>query len=348
MRAATDQGASSPGESPGASSSGVRTGAGGDGGSGTAGLVRLTLRRHRVAAWAALGVLVALLVALGFLRAAITGYVRSHGLDTACAEESGCGFSSDAVSTFRAHFGDPLHFIGLFVELLPLLIGLFVAGPMIGREMESGTYRLAWTQSVSPGRWLAVRMAVPAVAALAGLSLLSAAYTWTWRAVPARTLPEEWWSRSYDMLGAVPVAHALLALAVGALVGLALKRTLAAMGGTLVTYLALAGGLESLRPRLTGPVTELSPEMPGLIKGDAWILERGLIARSGGRVPEPDCKVGVSPQRCAEQHDATGWYLDYHPSSHLWTLQWTEAAIALALAALAAGAAMWLIRRMYP
>ncbi|GHG64681.1 hypothetical protein [Streptomyces griseocarneus] len=335
---------------PGAPSPGMRKGGDAEGGSGTAGLVRLTLRRHRATAWAALGTLVALLVGLVFLRAAIVDHVRTHRLDTRCVADWGCGFSSEAANAFRDAFGDPLHYTGRLIEFLPLVIGLFVAGPMIGREMESGTYKLAWTQSVSPARWLAVRLAVPAVAVLAGLSLLSAAYTWTWRAVPVGTLPEEWWSRSYDMLGVVPVAHALLAVAVGALVGLAVKRTLAAMGGTLVTYSALVWGLQSLRPRLTGTVTELSAEMPGLIKGegDAWIVERGLIARSGGRIPEPDCGVGVEPARCAEQHGATGWYLDYHPSSHLWTLQWTEAGIAVALAALTAAASVWLIRRTYP
>ena len=38
---------------------------------------------------------------------------------------------------------------------VPLLAGVFWGGPLIAREIEQDTHRLAWTQSISRGRWLA-------------------------------------------------------------------------------------------------------------------------------------------------------------------------------------------------
>ncbi|MFI9204968.1 hypothetical protein [Streptomyces sp. NPDC053048] len=344
MTAATAPARAGEGEGMGKGKETVRHGMA----AGTRGLVRLVLRQHRTTAWIALGGLVAMLLALVTLRMWIVEYVRDNGLTIACTAMWGCGPSAEAVGPFREEYGDPLHYLGMVIQALPWLIGLFAAGPLIARELESGTYQLAWTQSVSPARWLAVKLAVPAVAVAAGVSLLSAVYTWTWRAVPADALPGQSWYQSYDMLGPAPVAHALLALSLGTLIGLLVQRTVAAMGGTLALYSALAGLMEWLRPRLTGMTTEMSAAMPGLIKGDAWVVERGMIDRTGGRIAEPDCAVGISPEECLIRHRAGGWYVDFHPSSHLWPLQWAETAMTVGLAALVAAVAVRLIRRAYP
>ncbi len=314
------------------------------------GMVWLVLRQHRVTAWAALGLLTAFLAALVVLRSEMTDYVRAHDLKDACTLTEDCRPSEKTLDFFRANLADPLHYGGIVIEFLPMVVAAFVAGPLIARELESGTYKLAWTQSVSPVRWLAVKLAVPGAAVLAGVSLLAAVYTWTWRRLPAQMAPGQWWFRSYEMIGPVPVAQCLLGVAVGAVAGLLLRRTVAAMGvASLATSLVAGAVLEPLRQKLTGPATELSREMPGLISGaDDWIVERGLIGRGGGRIPEPDCGVGVSPEECVARHDATGWYLDYHPASHLWPMQWVETGIAVALAALVGALAFRLVRRQCP
>ncbi|MEU3353550.1 translation initiation factor IF-2 [Streptomyces sp. NPDC037389] len=318
------------------------------------GLAWLVLRRHRTTARVALALLIALVAELVWLRLAMTGHLDAHpGLRTACRPGTGGSDCADGllaqVDRFRSTYGDYLHYNGQLLEFLPLLTGLFVAGPMVARELESGTHRLVWAQSVPPVRWLAAKLAVPVVAVLAGVSALAAVYTWTWSAAPAGLLPGQRWDRSFDMIGPAPVAHALLAIAVGALVGLLIKRTVPAMGATLIALGALWGQLESLRPRLIGPATQLSAAAPGLIRGDEdWIVEHGMVTKTGGRIPDPRCGVGVGPDDCVAQHHAAGWYVDWHPGSHLWPLEWAEAGVAVGLAALAAGAAFWVIRRTYP
>lgn len=76
-----------------------------------------------------------------------------------------------------------LYLLGVVIILLaPAVIGLFWGAPLIARELETGTAALAWNQSVTRTRWLAVKLAVGGLAAMAvteGLSLMQA-----WWAAP--------------------------------------------------------------------------------------------------------------------------------------------------------------------
>ena len=40
--------------------------------------------------------------------------------------------------------------VARYLVVLPALVGLFVGAPLLARELEHGTHRLAWTQSVTP------------------------------------------------------------------------------------------------------------------------------------------------------------------------------------------------------
>ena len=51
------------------------------------------------------------------------------------------------------------------VQLVPGLIGVLLAAPFI-LELETGTYRLAWTQSITRRRWLAGKLGLTVAAAL--------------------------------------------------------------------------------------------------------------------------------------------------------------------------------------
>ena len=53
---------------------------------------------------------------------------------------------------------------------LPVVVGVFWGAPMVARELEAGTSRLVWAQSVTRTRWLATKLGVTAgSAAVAGL-----------------------------------------------------------------------------------------------------------------------------------------------------------------------------------
>ena len=55
----------------------------------------------------------------------------------------------------------------LLVLAAPALIGIFWGAPLIGRELETGTHQFAWNQTVTRTRWLAVKLAVVGLAAIA-------------------------------------------------------------------------------------------------------------------------------------------------------------------------------------
>ncbi len=130
----------------------------------------------------------------------------------------------------------------LLTYALPALIGAFWGAPLVAREVEAGTHRLAWTQGISRTRWLAFRLGVAAAAVVVVSGLLTLAISW-WAAPIDRAVPKEGavqvfsFSRMspflFSVRGLVPIGYALFALALGVVLGLVLRRTLIALGLTI-------------------------------------------------------------------------------------------------------------------
>jgi ABC-2 type transport system ATP-binding protein len=68
--------------------------------------------------------------------------------------------------------------LSALVVAVPGLIGMFWGAPLIAREFETGSFRLAWTQGVTRTRWLAVKLGVAGVASMSADGLLSLMVTW--------------------------------------------------------------------------------------------------------------------------------------------------------------------------
>jgi len=69
--------------------------------------------------------------------------------------------------------------LGLVLILItPAIIGIFWGAPLIARELETGTYRLAWSQSVTRTRWLTVKLALTGLTAMAVTEALSLMHAW--------------------------------------------------------------------------------------------------------------------------------------------------------------------------
>jgi hypothetical protein len=117
---------------------------------------------------------------------------------------------------------------GLTFQLAGFLAGaicLIWGAPLIAREFEAGTYKLAWTQSLSRGRWLAAVLAVAAAGALAATAVLAAVLTWS---LPdSAGNPMAW--PYYESHGPVPYGRSLFALALGVALGAVTRHTRIAM-----------------------------------------------------------------------------------------------------------------------
>ncbi|MGW7606971.1 hypothetical protein ACWGKW_06760 [Streptomyces sp. NPDC054766] len=289
------------------------------------GLTWSVLRLHRTAlyAWGA-----ALLTA-----AAVLTWMHVIGPD-ARAAVGNCG-SPGAVAAdcarLQAATVDEIHTHGLDLAAIGVTyllypVAAWAAAALIGRELESGTAQLAWTQSVTPARWLASKIAVPAVLLAAGTTLAVLLGVWARRDEDG-SLVGGWFNTNvFISTGPVAVAYALAGLALGALAGLALRRALPAAGAAVAAAFVLHSVLDQFRMSLWPAVT---------VTGQAARhLPSGALALAHGAEPSADGRSGL--------------WATYQPESHFWPLQLVESGLLLAVAGLATAAAFALLRRRTP
>ncbi|MEV7615520.1 hypothetical protein [Streptomyces sp. NPDC089799] len=277
-------------------------------------------RLHRNALW----ILLALLALASAALPAARWYTDGLGTDLAaegCRVEAtvpGCGIQVRHYLSVSLYYNRLFSFTSLALTALPVLLAAFVAGPVIGRELESGTYRLQWTQSVTPARWLAGKLLLPAAGVALALPAAVLVHAWALRTTlrPRSWYPVEWYrSTVYPATGPVVLAYALLAIAAGALAALLLRRTLAAMAAAVAATAGTLTALTALRPHLW-PTVDGAPR-----NARAWDL--------------------------STQPASGGTALHHHPQAHFWPLQLVESGIVLLLAAAAATAAFALLRRRH-
>jgi ABC-2 family transporter protein len=206
-----------------------------------------------------------------------------------------------------------LYFTGLTVlAVTPALIGAFLGAPMVARELETGTHRLAWSQSVTRGRWLATKLGLTGPAVAAAVGALTLAVTWwavpldgatssTRGALPARLSPVP-----FAMRGIAPVGYAVFALVLGVALGMVLRRSLVAMAVTLAvfTFVQIAMPLW-VRPHLMTPTTRFVTISDSSVIGiqfhnddpvptievqsgpGDWVLSNRTVDAAGRAVPLP-------------------------------------------------------------
>lgn len=261
----------------------------------------------------------------------------------ACGFTPRCTYDQSSILLYK----DVYNYTTIAVLVVPFLVAAWAGGSLTGRELESGTVRLAWTQGVSPARWLASRLAVPAVLTAAATGLLVWLHRLAWTAAEGRVDTAKPWydSPTFNANGTVPVALALAGLAIGVLVGLLLRRSMAALATAAAALGALWTAVHTALPRLWPPVTEVS----GLGEGPTGIgiaVGEGVLTADGDRLAAP-CHSGSMPgcRSTLADLDATGFYRDFHPAGHYWPLQLVASGILLLVAVLATLTAFRLLRR---
>jgi len=258
---------------------------------------------------------------------------------------------------------------GFVLQPVPALIGAFVGAPMLAREIETGTFRYAWTQGFGRLRWTLAKLVVigVAVAAIAGaFSVLVSWYYQPYLATGNGTVfssPSPLSPGLFDLRGVAFAAWTLAAFAIGALAGMLIRRVVPAIVATLAAYAGLALlAANVLRQHYLTPLVAKGSNLPG----SAWITSewwtKGGTFAFGGRppvgllqqlcpssfVPGPGGGIAVnntfSPTTCLAQHGYTQWS-DYQPASHFWPFQWIEGGGLLVLSVLLMAVTVWLVRR---
>jgi ABC-2 family transporter protein len=346
-------------------------------------MIWMTWRQFRVQGIVAAAALAVLAVLL-----AVTGIQLAHMYDSsglpACLGHGGCG---SLVRSFTSELNasalyKPLFFAGLAVLYgTPALIGLFWGAPLIAREFEAGTYRLAWNQGVTRTRWLAVKLGLIGAAAMATTGLFSLMISW-WASPIDQVVSADSGDGGgaagftrlqplvFDARGIAPVAYAAFAFALGVAFGVLLRRTLPAMAAALASFAAVQIAWPNLvRPHLITPVRQVRPldlnhinellisdgsnhmtVVSAADKAGAWLLSNSTIGANGRLF------TGPAPAACGPSHPFRACtaalarlhlrqVLTYQPASRFWAFQWYEAAVFLAAAIALAGFCFWWVRR---
>lgn len=238
------------------------------------------------------------------------------------------------------------------LALLPAVVGAFVAGPLVARELESGTYTWLWTQSVAPVRWLAAKLALATAVTLSGTAVLVVLFRLARGALPDSSAASlAWHDSAYELLGPVAVAQCALGIGMGALVGLLVRRTVPSMVVTgltmLVTQMVFMG---MLRENLW-PVERIFPKemIPGT--PTVQIVADGMLTASGEQISWSTCYgpvgVGGTVEECMAKLGGVRVFADTHPESHFWPLQLVESGLLLALAGIAVAVAFRVLRKRH-
>ncbi|MEV0619385.1 ABC transporter permease [Nonomuraea sp. NPDC050404] len=247
-------------------------------------MIWLTWRQFRGSAAMMAALLVVLAVTL-----ALTGPDLAAGFSAGladCVPNNTCDRFYDV---FLDTYQTPFMALSLVVLLLPGLAGLFWGAPLVTRELETGTHLMVWNQSISRGRWLAVKLALIGLATVAVAGLCGLMVTW-WSSPLDRSAVEDLALMAPLVFGArgiAPMGYAAFAFVLGVTMGILVRRTLPAMALTLAVFAALQLAMPlAVRAHLMPPITatfELSRAN----------LEGINIPRDGGQYPQIGLKDAV-------------------------------------------------------
>jgi hypothetical protein len=322
----------------------------------------LVWRQHRLQFYVGAALLAAFAVLI-----VITGEQVAHqyqAAQAACAAGQGC-----------RHLGGLFlgsHAVGfLVISTLgaPALVGLFWGAPLVAAESEAGTTQFAWMQSVTRRRWLAVKLGWMLLAAAIWGGVISALVTW-WSGPDNAQQLDAFNPGRFDIMGLVPVAYSLFAVALGIAAGAVTRRVLPAIAITLAGFIAVRAVVALfLRRHYLSPVTVYYKATSGFTpSGSYWQLASGVIGPNGQPVDTSFNNVNVidgipatylpasciqtsrgaftPPQSCLQAVSHFREYLTYQPANRYWAFQGIEAGLFLLLAAgLVALTAAVLLRR---
>lgn len=278
----------------------------------------------------------------------------------------------------------PLFFTGVaLLVIVPAVIGAFWGAPLVSRELETGTFKLAWNQDVTRTRWMITKLALVGLAVALTAGLLSLLFSWWARPVDeaggfptgatqlSRLTPQMFIDR-----GVAPVGWAVFGFALGVTLGLFIRRAIPAMAVTIVVVAIVqifwpgyvrahlvahsrASAVVTVKvvgndmfPGREGQMTVSVNQTgsPLQLRG-AWVVSNITVTRSGQQFILPQvavCANGLGQPAC--DNFIAGRHLTqevrYVPASKFWPLQWTETAILLALALALGGLCTWRVRRL--
>ena len=350
----------------------------GRGGARLTDLVWLTWRQHR-------SVIVAGLAIAGVVTGSML-YVaaRIATINQEC-KNTACPPGSAQAASLHGIFGlyNLSAYLTLIVMFLPLLVGMFLGAPLLAREHEQRTLLLAWSQDITPQRWLWTKFALLGILAAAAAAAVSAAAGHLAHVVSIATgkslfslgsgtgllvtgmLPlavqtVAWLAvGAFLITGMLPLVQSVAWLAVGVTLGAAYRRTLPAIFTALTGYIAVLFLVLWQYPTLMTPLTALVPftgnqDFTSRLGANILVIYQGMntIYNASGHAMNPAtvqslCSSGNSgslEDQCLAQHHFMQ-VLRYQPGSRIPDFHLILACGYFTLGAIAVAVVWWLVRR---
>jgi hypothetical protein len=322
-------------------------------------MIWVTWRQHRFA-------LTGVAVLLGGLALYVwlVGRQLHDAYAASACHPAGSPVCSVLASSFQSMHVQPSN--GFVWQPLPALIGAFLGAPLLAREVETGTFRYAWTQGFGRRRWTLAKLVLLATTGTAAAGAFSVLLSWYYqpyvaardqgRFLTALSPPA---SGLFDLRGVAFAAWTLAAFAIGALAGVHIRR--------------LCPRLLPPLPRTRGSPSRRDVPAPALPNRADYQERRRARHRAGPRpvvdqgrpirvwpgshqpprahLPPPPPGVGRGNfsksdfiGQCLSRHGYTQ-LTSYQPGSRFWSFQLIEGSWLLALSLLLIGASLWLVRR---
>jgi hypothetical protein len=224
-------------------------------------VIWLTWRQFRAQAITGVAAVALFAILLVLTESRMTSLYNASGI-VGCRADGACaGAANEFLMRLSSGQGVPflpagtneyviLYFLSvLFILIAPAVIGSFWGAPLIARELETGTARVAWSQSVTRTRWLAVKLALTGIVAMAVTEALSLVQAW-WAAPigkavglggSASIMSEGRFGQFvFPTHGITPLGYAAFGFVLGVTAGFLIRRAIPAMAVTLAVFAIVA------------------------------------------------------------------------------------------------------------
>jgi len=238
--------------------------------------------------------------------------------------------------------------------VVPVLLGAFLGAPLLARELESGTFRFAWTQGCGRVRWAVSKLVLLAVAVAGVTTAFTELFSYYYHPFLADGQVSRLLPLAFGLLGVAFAAWTLAAFALATFFGALIRRTVPAMAATLATWTVLAiGTAVALRQHYQAPLKTTGNPPDG-----AWVLGNYATGPHGQVLSQRALnqlfqQAPASVQNSPNPNALSNWLATQHytqwtsfePASRFWHFQLIEGGWLLALSAVLIAAAIWLVRR---
>jgi hypothetical protein len=331
----------------------------GRGGARLTDLVWLTWRQHRAVIVTGLAVAGVVTGSMLYVAARIAT-INQECKNTACPP----GSAQAASLTGLFGLTNLSIYLTIIVMFLPLLTGVFLGAPLLAREHEQRTLLLAWSQDITPQRWLWTKLALLGALTAAVGAAVSAAAGHLADAISIATGQSLFDSGAFLVTGTVPLAQTVVWFIAGVALGAAYRRTMAAIFTALVAYIGLYFLVQWRYPTFMTPLKALVPvtrdgqSLTSHLGTNILAVSQDFLYDASGHPPalvreflaehrlQPVCPTGPGGANTHNHCLAGNWtLLSYQPGTRIPDFHLILIGSYLSLGLIAAAVVWWLVRR---